>query len=190
MRPPSAASQMYRRQTEAYGQALRTLRRAGRRGDAGAAMNEIKLREQALQGGYLAGGIRRAEEYKAGASGFEQSRELGAKRIEDTINQVPDPVAEAAAQYDDPASAPMSRTVNPNATAGAGRGMPLSRTASPSTMVQPDVSPPLSFEEQDALARERSTQSGAFGRGLIDARNNRINRFLSRTRQTSNIRLA
>ena len=130
MRPPSAAGQMYRRQTEAYGQALRTLRRAGRCGDANASLKEIAVREDAMDRGYQVGGIRRSEEYRAGAGEFERTRGLGAQKIEDAINRSIEP---AAPSYDtdrnnipDMIQRPQD-TVNPNATAGAGRGTPISR---------------------------------------------------------------
>ncbi|MFA6043410.1 MAG: hypothetical protein WC718_00375 [Phycisphaerales bacterium] len=61
-----AAGANYRRMTESYGRALRQLRRASRRGDTGAALAEIKVREDAMAKGYAhTGGIRRSEDYNA-----------------------------------------------------------------------------------------------------------------------------
>lgn len=70
---PSAVSgvvgQQYRRQQEDYNTAMRLLRRQARRGDAGSALEAIKLREDANAKGFAPGGIRRREEFDAGIRG-------------------------------------------------------------------------------------------------------------------------
>lgn len=73
-----AAGSQYRRQAEDYGVAMRLLRRQARRGDAGSALDAIKLREQANEAGFSPGGIRRKEEFDAATAGSIQSRERGA----------------------------------------------------------------------------------------------------------------
>lgn len=65
-----APGAQYRRQEEAYGQALRLLRREARRGDAGSALAEIKVRDQAMESGFSPGGIQSAEGRLKGAQGF------------------------------------------------------------------------------------------------------------------------
>lgn len=67
-----AAGAQYRRQEEAYGQALRILRRKARRGDASAALAEIRTREDALDKGFMAGGIRSFEDRTKAAQDFSK----------------------------------------------------------------------------------------------------------------------
>lgn len=64
----SAGSQ-FRRQASAYGQALRILNRAARRGDANAALRAIAVREDAMNKGYSPGGVSRRTETDAGILG-------------------------------------------------------------------------------------------------------------------------
>ena len=64
----SAGSQ-FRRQASAYGQALRILNRAARRGDANAALRAISVREDAMNKGYSPGGVSRKAEADAGILG-------------------------------------------------------------------------------------------------------------------------
>lgn len=66
-----------RRLTEAYGQASRLLTRQARRGDAGSALQAIKVREEALNQGIQVGGIRRKDEYDAGILDRVKSMEQG-----------------------------------------------------------------------------------------------------------------
>lgn len=63
------AGSQFRRQEAAYGQALRTLNRAARRGDARAAMDAIDVRKEAMGAGFAPGGIRRSESANAGIRG-------------------------------------------------------------------------------------------------------------------------
>lgn len=64
-----AVGSQYRRQEQAYGQALRLLNRQARRGNVDAALGVIKLREQAMEGGYAPGGIRQKAQADAGIMG-------------------------------------------------------------------------------------------------------------------------
>lgn len=69
---PSAAqtdANQFRRQGQAYGQALRALNRSARRGDARAALKAIEVRDQANASGFSPGGITNREQ--------ENSRILG-----------------------------------------------------------------------------------------------------------------
>lgn len=64
----SAGSQ-FRRQGQAYGQALRILNRQARRGDPRSALSAIAVRNQANAEGYSPGGIQNAAEQNAGIEG-------------------------------------------------------------------------------------------------------------------------
>lgn len=83
---PNAVSgvvgQQYRRQQEDYNVALRLLRRQARRGDAGSALQAIKVREEANERGIAPGGIRRREEFDAGIRGRAGAMEQGATDLE------------------------------------------------------------------------------------------------------------
>jgi hypothetical protein len=83
---PNAVSgvvgQQYRRQQEDYNTAARLLRRQARRGDAGSALQMIKLREEANDKGIAPGGIRRKEEFDAGIRGRAGAMEQGATDLE------------------------------------------------------------------------------------------------------------
>ena len=76
---PGAA---YRRSEEAYGRALRQLRHASRRGDTGAALQEIAVRDQAAQAGYAnPGGIRdRAQSRADMFSTFDSRKKMADDR--------------------------------------------------------------------------------------------------------------
>lgn len=73
LRRPSPVASQYRRQSEMYGQALRTLSRAARRGDAGAAIDAIQLRDKANADGFTPGGINRSEDMQQNIAAREQS---------------------------------------------------------------------------------------------------------------------
>lgn len=83
---PNAVSgqvgQQYRRQQEDYNTAMRLLRRQARRGDAGSALQAIKLREEANDRGIAPGGIRRKDEFDAGIRGRAGAMEQGATDLE------------------------------------------------------------------------------------------------------------
>lgn len=70
-----AAGASYRRQEEAYGRALRQLRRKARRGDTNAALAEVRARESAMDKGFMTGGIRSADDRLASSRGFAQGLE-------------------------------------------------------------------------------------------------------------------
>jgi len=65
----------YRRQAEAYDRGVRQLRRASRRGDTGAALKEISLRDKANAARYTPGGIRDRQEFQSGLAGSIARRE-------------------------------------------------------------------------------------------------------------------
>lgn len=120
LRRPSPVATQYKRQAEMYGQALRTLSRAARRGDAGAAMDAIKVRDQANQSGFSPGGIQRSEDFQTNVAAREQSlmrqnADMGTANTLDRRN-----AATALGRAD---------AVNPNATVGAGRGTAIKRAA-------------------------------------------------------------
>lgn len=73
-----SAGSLYRKQAEDYNMATRLLRRQARRGDAGSALDLIKVREDAANAGFNPGGIRRKEEFDADIAGSIQSRARGA----------------------------------------------------------------------------------------------------------------
>ena len=109
----SAGSQ-YRRQEAAYGQALRILNRAARRGDARSAMAAIDVRNQANEAGYSPGGIRNRAEFNSGILG----RIGSTQQANDDLGQANDMNRTRGMEA--------VGTVNPRATQGAGRGTPLS----------------------------------------------------------------
>lgn len=174
LRRPSPVATQYKRQAEMYGQALRTLSRAARRGDAGAAMSAIELRDKANADGFSPGGIQRKEDFTANVFDREQSlmkrnADLGAANEMDrkTSGMVLD-----------------RGGVNPNATVGAGRGTPLKNgeEAAPTSSWDSgskdnpkygaETPRKMSFAEQEMEARKKSTLSGAFG----SAAKNRLTR--------------
>lgn len=144
LRRPSPVATQYKRQSEMYGQALRNLSRAARRGDAEAGIKAIGLRDQANAAGFTPGGIGRSENFQSNVADREQSM-LRNNEVVENENAL------------DRRNTGVDRgSVNQNATLGAGRGTPLSRRSD--------------FAEQDRMARERSTLSGAFGsRAQADA---------------------
>jgi len=108
LRRPSPVATQYKRQSEMYGQALRNLSRAARRGDAGAAIDAIKYRDQANEDGFMPGGIRRSEDVPGAIRGREIDRERMTQDLErkDALSRRPGSVS-------------LSRdTVNPGATSG------------------------------------------------------------------------
>ena len=78
------AGSQFRRQEAAYGQALRTLNRAARRGDARAGLQALEVREEAMGAGFAPGGIRRSESANAGirsqVAGLQQDTAERAKQ--------------------------------------------------------------------------------------------------------------
>ena len=82
--PPSAVSSQYRQQASMYGQALRNLNRAARRGDAKAGILALDVRDKANQEGFTPGGIRSHEAFQGDIAGREQSYQQGAEDLEAT----------------------------------------------------------------------------------------------------------
>ena len=78
LRRPSPAGSMYKRQASMYGQALRTLSRAARRGDANAALKAIDVGNDAMSRGFTPGGIRDAQGFQAETQQFENDMAQGA----------------------------------------------------------------------------------------------------------------
>lgn len=83
------AGYQYRRQEEAYGTALRQLRRAARRGDTGAALQEIAVRERAMGQGFTPGGIRDRREFNADREAWQagNARLAGDARLAARLNR-------------------------------------------------------------------------------------------------------
>ena len=79
------AGAQYRRQEEAYGRALRILRRQARRGDANSALAEIRVRDEALNQGYTPGGIRSSDARLAQSRGFADSLKARAEAREQAV---------------------------------------------------------------------------------------------------------
>ena len=73
------AGSQFRRQEQAYGRALRLLDRQARRGDVGAAIDAIKVRESAMGQGYAPGGIRRKDEADQGLVTRVETTQMEAK---------------------------------------------------------------------------------------------------------------
>lgn len=151
------AGSQYRRQAAAYGQALRILNREARRGNAQSALSAIAVRDKANAAGFAPGGIRDKAEADAGILGrvdAMQRRTAGMAR---------------AAEINDVAAQENNATVNPNATAGAGRGTPVAGRGTPVAAAPPTVGAEvveptkLSLSETDNLARDNATATGAFG---------------------------
>ena len=72
MGPPTAAQSDYKRMASDYGQALRTLRRAGRRGDASASLAAVDVANQARDMGVQGvQGIRRSEDQRVAEQRYE-----------------------------------------------------------------------------------------------------------------------
>lgn len=82
MGPPSDASSQYRQQASMYGQALRNLSRAARRGDARAAVDAVQVRHQANAGGFMPGGIRSYDTFQGDIAAREQAYQTGAQDLE------------------------------------------------------------------------------------------------------------
>lgn len=169
------AGYQYRRQEEAYGRALRQLRRASRRGDTGAALQEIAVRDQAMQQGFTPGGIRDRAEFNADREAWQAQMgsdandarlfgQLARKRAAEEMAEDPnaDPAVQGGVEppmtqegtpgvgadgvpdmLRRPAVAPAvgAATVNPAATAGAGRGRRLGRRAFGQPEDDPDGAP-------------------------------------------------
>lgn len=150
---PSPAASQYKRQAALYGQAMRSLTRAARRGNPDAALKAIAVSDQAMEKGISTGGIRQYGEMEAGAQGFQQSLEQRATDME-ARSRLDRRFGEEAL------NAP--RTVNPNATPGAGYGTPTggNREEPTSSRTRPT--------ESELQKRDRLTREGAFGSGAAN----------------------
>lgn len=96
MKPPSPVASQYKRQAAMYGQALRTLSRAARRGGNGrgekgqrqaamaaeAGMKAIELRDKANANGFSPGGIQRYEDVQGNIASRERDYTEGAQDYE------------------------------------------------------------------------------------------------------------
>lgn len=149
MRPPSPVASQYKRQAEMYGQALRTLSRAARRGDADAAIKAIGLRDKANLEGFTPGGIGRSEDVQGNIAGREQSIATEAADLE-TKSRLDRQFGSSA----------LGRTVNPNATTGAGRGTPLAETME---VRNPAPAPTRTSAALDMLEGSQSLAQGGIG---------------------------
>jgi hypothetical protein len=110
LRRPSPVATQYKRQSEMYGQALRALSRAARRGDAGAAIDAIKVRDQANNAGFTPSGIQRNEDVQGNIASREQDYLLGSEDMErkDALSRRPGSMS-LSRDAVNPASAPLSR---------------------------------------------------------------------------------
>lgn len=142
------AGYQYRRQEEAFGRALRQLRRAARRGDTRAALQEIAVRGQAMGQGFTPGGIRDREAFNAEREAWQNqtaqdaadarlfgslARRRAAEEIAydpntDPTFGAPPPVGEDGIPYmlRRPSAGPQPTTLS-TVTPGAGRGTPIGR---------------------------------------------------------------
>lgn len=184
------AGSQYRRQEQAYGQALRLLSRAARRGDANSALRAIAVREDAMSKGYAPGGIRQKTQADAGilarvdalgrsAQDIGMANDVTRRRAQEDINGTVDVQVPGSADTQVPGTGqrPMAEefqqgTVNPNATAGAGRGRPISDRYDQRATLLPATGAPqavpldnrrMSFSEAEREGRRRLTLEGAFG---------------------------
>ena len=133
------AGQQYRRQQEDYNTAMRLLRRQARRGDAGSALEAIRLREEANMRGFSPGGIRTKTEFDAGIQGRLDAQGRAAADMERKMA-----LDRAAAEQMAGGAAP-SATPSTATAPAAGPAMPTRATAaldmlegSDSTTTNPD----------------------------------------------------
>ncbi len=146
-----AVGSQYRRQEAAYGQALRLLNRQARRGDVRSALSAIDVRNQAMEGGYAPGGIRRKEQADAGIMGrigAMDARNRGLEAAAQTMRQ--DTAEKLGVQG---ASGVQGATAIEGASGVQG---------APSRVTDP-IAAPLSFAEAEREKRRRLTLDGAFG---------------------------
>ena len=134
------AGQQYRRQQEDYNTAMRLLRRQARRGDAGSALEAIKLREEANTRGFSPGGIRSKTEFDAGAQGRIEAQGQAAADMERKMA-----LDRAAAEQMAGGAATSSATTSTSTGPAAGPAMPTRATAaldmlegSDSTSINPE----------------------------------------------------
>ena len=159
------AGSQFRRQEQAYGQALRLLSRKARRGDVGSALAAIDVRDKAINDGYSVGGIRNKEQADAGIMGRvedmnRRNMDLGAAsdltRQQAMESLAPEPLTEGAVPL-------KGRMGGEPLTEGA---MPLKRPDADATMV--DEFAGMTFDEIEREKRKRATMSGAFGSAAKD----------------------
>ena len=117
------AGQQYRRQQEDYNTAMRLLRRQARRGDAGSALEAIRLREEANMRGFSPGGIRTKTEFDAGIQGRLDAQGRAAADMERKMA-----LDRAAAEQMAGGAAPSATSSTATAPA-AGPAMPTRATA-------------------------------------------------------------
>ena len=115
---------MFRRQEQGYARALRLLDRQARRGDVDAALKVVDVRNSAMGQGVMPGGIQNVEDKNQRMLGRISAMDAAsaANRAKEGVGVQ---IAQEAAR---PVAPEEPDTVNPNATAGAGRGKPLSFT--------------------------------------------------------------
>lgn len=89
LRRPSPVASQYRRQSEMYGQALRNLSRAARRGDAKAGIEAVDLLDKAGNRGFSPGGIGSSEDKLQAISRREQDYGVETQNLErkNTLNR-------------------------------------------------------------------------------------------------------
>lgn len=161
LRRPSPVASQYKRQAEMYGQALRTLSRAARRGDSDAAIKAIGIRNHAMDNGYSPGGIGRSEDRQSAI----QDQEQRMMRDNETLQR--------ADQVNRGALDRRLSGLGGGATEGAGRGTPLSRNVNgPSQGNEPngpaEVAGPPSYLKNTRISAALDILEGDRDGGDID----------------------
>lgn len=173
LRRPSPVATQYKRQSEMYGMALRTLSRAARRGDAGAAMDAIKVRDQANAAGFTPGGIQRNEDVQGNIASREQDYQIGSQDLERKatldrrsggMSLSRDTEGTGLTPDSPKSSSNGGEWVDVGGGNGSGRGTPISRSG-------------MSMEAQDQFAKRESSLSGAFGSGAQKVALSRKDRY-------------
>ena len=184
-----AVGSQYRRQEAAYGQALRLLNRQARRGDVRSALSAIDVRNQAMEGGYAPGGIRRKEQADAGIMGRIGAMDARNRGLEAAAQTMRQDTAEKLGVQGASGVQGATRVEGASGVQGASRdgypGNPVPRAGYAPTAVsrtpnevttaqwagqQPNFANPqdyelsgLSFSEAEREKRRRLTLDGAFG---------------------------
>lgn len=146
-----AAGSQFRRQEQAYGQALRLLSRKARRGDVNAALNAIRVRDQAMEDGYSVGGIRDKEQADAGIQGRVESmneRNVNIERRNTDLGTAGDITRRQAGEGLTEGATPIGGSREGGGDVNAS-----------------DITASMSFEEAEREKRRLGTMVGNYGEG-------------------------